>query len=317
MDRDIVEQNARLVLRSENVPPKVVALADSLSLQSTTRISLKPNQEPARIHICCALAVEKLGTRLDLPLPDTQRPPIPPAQYIKLLNQFRSVLIPESCEPKTPTKRKTPAASTLKRTPRAARSKAVNYLKDEVDGDFGGDEEEEAIVDLRLAQDEEDEDEIRFSTPRKRPPSGPRLESPSPKKSPRKKISGPQLKDIEALAVRMGLERRTIDAVLQAFSQFCDLVKDSWGLAYGLLCVISDRAEPVVGQEHERRLIRGMGELVPMVHVDRDEWINWVDKIVTGQTWIMNISSKSEPQPTLIGAPGGWGMGVEFKLVEQ
>lgn len=224
-------------------------------------------------------------------------------------------------EPKTPTKGKTTSASPLKRTPRTARAKAVNYLINEVDGEFGEDEEEEATVDLKLTRDEyddedEDEDEgLKFTTPRKRPPSGPRLNSPSPRKSPRKKASTPEPSDIEALAVRMGLERRTIDAVLQSFAQFCAMVKDPWGLVYGLLCIISDRAEPLVGQEHERRLIKAMGELVPMVHIDREEWINWVDKIVTGQTWIMNISSRPEPQPKLIGLPGGWGLGVEFELV--
>jgi len=299
---NIAEQNLRLVLQTQEAPPSIlVKQAESYNFQSTTAVPLKPNQEPARIHICCVLAVEKLMDKLQLPAPDTKKPPIPPAQYKKLLNQFRMLLAPG--EPGTPQKpprtpQKTPLSAS--RTPRSTRS-TMNF------------------DDLDLVFKEEDQGE-EFQTPSKRPPTGARAGSPSPRKSPKKspkKGSAPTDQLLDSIGVKMGLQRPTIDAAIHAYHQYSELVKDQWGLVFGLFAIVSERAEPKQGSENELRLVRAMGQLVPHVYVDRGEWINWTSKIVTGQTWIMNISQTPEPQPALVGAPGGWGLGVEFVLREN
>lgn len=316
MDGPLIE-NAKLVLRSPHVPPKLAGLINSYYLQSSTSIPLKPNQEPARAHLCSVLAVEQLGEKLNLPLPDTRNPPIQPNQYTKLLQQFRSVLCPSV------------AAASLPRTPskpkRSARARAVSDLRVEMD-EYEGEDDDEFSDQYELSDSE---------SPRKRPPLS--SANVTPRKSPRKsrsatpnrsspvkaaqspasqvnlfsgspskkKVSPPMPDLIDAIGVRMSLDRKTIDAVKFAHGKYLDLVKDVWGLVYGLFVVIAERAEPKVGIEHERRLVKSMGELAPRVEVDREEWINWVNKIVTGQSWIMEIAPE-EPQPVLAGSAGGW-----------
>lgn len=321
MDGPLIE-NAKLVLRSPHVPPKLVGLINSYYLQSSTSIPLKPNQEPARAHLCSVLAVEQLGEKLNLPLPDTRNPPIQPNQYTKLLQQFRSVLCPSAAAASLP--------STPSKPKRSARARAVSDLRVEMD-EYEGEDDDEFSDQYELSDSE---------SPRKRPPSS--SANVTPRKSPRKsrsatpnrsspvkaaqspasqvnlfsnspskaspskkKVSPPTPDLIDAIGVRMSLDRKTIDAVKFAHGKYLDLVKDVWGLVYGLFVVIAERAEPKVGIEHERRLVKSMGELAPRVEVDREEWINWVNKIVTGQSWIMEIAPE-EPQPVLAGSAGEW-----------
>lgn len=122
---------------------------------------------------------------------------------------------------------------------------------------------------------------------------------------------------LDTVGVKMGLARATIDAVVSAHAQYVALVKDPWGLAYGLYLTVAERAEPKVGSENERRLNRAFGEVAPGVYVDRNEWVRWAEKIVAGQSWLLRIATKPEPSPPLCGAPGGWGLGVEFCLVAE
>lgn len=312
MERSIIEENIKSIYHIDAVPLQLMSKAESLYFQSTTLLPLKPNQEPARIHLSCVTAKEMLSS-MPIPTPDISRPPIPPTQYKKLLNQFRAALLPNNTvieEPKTPRRKRT------------ARMKPSNFSELELGVDFDDDDN---YVDNHLTgaefkdQTSEDENyELQFSTPRKRAPITARFGSPSPRKSltrsPRKGVPPPNKALIETLGLQMGIQKVTIDAVIHAYNVYIGMVKDSWGLLYGLFIVIVERVEPRLGTSNENSISKVFRTNSLPQDIDTHEWRSWCERIIAGQTWICQIAQNSEKSPDLLGSAGGWGLGVEFSL---
>lgn len=304
MERAIIQENAAQIYHTTEIPPALLEEANSLYLSSRSSLILKPNQELARTHICCVLAGEKVPS----PPADISRPPIPPAQYQKLLKQFRSALIP----PSTP-----------KRAKRKTRADVSKYIEPEEENTRYDDDDEFELKndDLNLELNEEeadfqlDEEEEEFLTPRKVPPASNRYGSPSPRKPSTRSARGvqPKIANVEELAEEIGLEEGTQLTVVHAFTLYEDLVKEKWGLVYGLLVVITDRTEPCQGTKNEWRINRVFDKVCPII-IDKPEWRSWCERIVRNQSWLSKYAQKSENTLDLIGSAGGWGMGVEFEL---
>ena len=195
----------------EGVPARVINRASKLVLQSGTTVNLKPNEEPARSYICVYLAVqahlEKEGLEMVPP-----RPPVPPAQFRKLVDIFRTKLgiedeysAQDDTPPLTPRKRQRSAPTTPQKTPRTARTPG--------------------------------------RTPSKTP-------SRTPRKGLRE--TGPGEQDIMALGEHLSLKPETVKAITHGYQLYKDLVKDQWGLVLGLAYVVTSRAEPDQNQLAER-----------------------------------------------------------------
>ncbi|KAA8893758.1 origin recognition complex subunit 6-domain-containing protein [Sphaerosporella brunnea] len=76
------------------IPGELLDLANSLVAQSRARISnLKPNEETARIYVCCHIACLRLKNKLHL-ASITVVPPMPQRGYEKLLTHFQTQLVP-------------------------------------------------------------------------------------------------------------------------------------------------------------------------------------------------------------------------------
>ncbi|KAH7133257.1 origin recognition complex, subunit 6 [Dactylonectria estremocensis] len=96
---------------TQDLPPTLLELANSLLAQSRHRASmLKAEEEVARLYACANIACDRLKITLDLP-PIEPRPPIPPRIYKRLYAHLDNILPHPGSTPRTPSGRvRTPSA---------------------------------------------------------------------------------------------------------------------------------------------------------------------------------------------------------------
>uniref|UniRef100_A0A060TCY8 ARAD1D46750p n=1 Tax=Blastobotrys adeninivorans TaxID=409370 RepID=A0A060TCY8_BLAAD len=263
MDRKLITIALQSLLPTytEAFPADLVQLSGNIYVQSKSRVPLRPEEEPARMHLCANLAIQRLEQKLDLPAPSLRQTPIPVRSYQKMLTLFRNQLNPSSAS-NTPlsTPRKSPPKRT--QTPRTV-TPSKRRLEDEFPKLSPGNEQEA------------------------------REGSPSPTPSPSKRRGGPKESDpttneMEQICNSLGVSDAATAAVAQGYKMYNNLVKDRWGLFAGLVYTIVSKAQPELIKSSqtlpfEQKIIKQ----TPSVSTDRvEEWIAWCQHIVVDQTWV-------------------------------
>ncbi|KAG5369972.1 hypothetical protein CJU90_1295 [Yarrowia sp. C11] len=293
--------NAEIVKLVGNItiPKEVTNLASTLMGKAQT-IPMKPNEAPARMALCAHVAIEKLLIELQLPAPKQSQPPVPPRSYEKLLQVFREELLGAPPGPSTPRKRRSPtknpelAAQRTPKTPRTAR---------QVQKDIQESGRSDANVigeDLVNSEVIGEEDGLLPETPSKKK---------SPQKSPRKggpKQDDPQPADIEFIAKELRFPKHALEGVQRGFDFYWALVKDRWGLLFGLLMTIAfhiqhrsftdTEATKEAFKQRALQLTRRAG--MPEDRVE--EWIGWTETILKDQMWVKILEQKSGIAPGVI-----------------
>ncbi|AOW07968.1 origin recognition complex, subunit 6 [Yarrowia lipolytica] len=294
--------NAEIVKLVGNVPiPREVTNLASTLMGKAQTIPMKPNETPARMALCAHVAIEKLLIELQLPAPKQSQPPVPPRSYEKLLQLFREELLGAPPGPSTPRKRKSPmknpelVAQRTPKTPRTAR---------QVQKDIQESGRSDANVigeDLLNSEAIGEEDGLLPDTPSKT--------KKSPQKSPRKggpKQDDPQPADIEFITKELRFPKHALEGVQRGFDFYWALVKDRWGLLFGLLMTIAfhiqhrsftdTEATREAFKQRALQLTRRAG--MPEDRVE--EWIGWTETILKDQMWVKILEQKSGIAPGVI-----------------
>ncbi|KAG5362587.1 hypothetical protein CJU89_1714 [Yarrowia sp. B02] len=294
--------NAEAVKLIGNVPiPREVTTLASTLMGKAQTIPMKPNEAPARMALCTHVAIEKLLIELKLPSPKQSQPPVPPRTYEKLLQLFREELLGAPQGPSTPRKRKSPmknpdlAPQRTPKTPRTAR---------QVQKDIQESGRSDANVigeDLVNSEVIGEEDGLLPETPSKK--------KKSPTKSPRKtgpKQDDPQPEDIEFIAKELRFPKHALAGVLRGFDFYWALVKDRWGLLFGLLMTIAFHIQhrSFTDTEATREAFKQRAlQLTRRSSMPEDrvqEWITWTETILKDQMWVKILEQKSGIAPGVI-----------------
>lgn len=256
--------------QTESFPSELISLAAALVVRSEQLLPrLKPDEEIARIFICSLLASEQTEVTMNLPPPDTSKSPLAPRTFKKLTVTFRSVLYPNQLQA-------TKAATRPRKRQAAAQSPASKKRAMSGHDDL-----------LEIANST---DETLGLSPQK----------PALAPTPKKKIvrGGPKSDDprkskvIEICRV-LGIGDAPTEAIIRAYKQYNNLVKDRWGLLCGIIVVIATKANLKLiengTQGFYNRLIRISHYGMTMEKLE--EWVGWSNRIISDQSWVKRVTN--------------------------
>lgn len=282
------------------IPKEVTTLACTLMGKAQT-ISMKPAEAPARMALCAHVAIEKLLIELKLPAPKQTKPPVPPRTYEKLLQLFREELLGAPPAPTTPRKRKSPMKNpdlVTQRTPKTPRTgrQVQQDIQDSGRADanvIGEDLVDSAAIDGF-------DDGLLPDTPTKKK---------SPTKSPKKvapKKEDPQPADIEFICKELRFPKHALEGVQRGFDFYWALVRDRWGLLFGLLMTIAFHIQhksftdtEATREAFKQRALQ-LTRRTALAEDRVEEWISWTETILKDQMWVKIMEQKSGIAPGVI-----------------
>ncbi|ANB15932.1 Origin recognition complex subunit 6 [Sugiyamaella lignohabitans] len=267
-------------------PKELISLSNSLLSQSKANVSsLKPDEEIARMTLCCHLAIERLTDSFNFPPPSTKKVPVPPKVYQNLLRLFRNALPRRGSAspvklsaPSTPTKRPSP----LKRAHLPDREGSPTPQRKKLNLNEG-----------TRSDEGEDLNDVKSNTQGKATPS-------PVKRRGLAKETDPTPNDLHRIADGLQISDHAKNAVAFGYKKYNNLVKDRWGLLCGLFYVVCSRAHPelLVNQRRlENNIMSYAGDYSRMNDDKMAEWIIWADKIVADQSWIRDITVSIKRRP--------------------
>lgn len=303
MSQAINAEIAKLI-GNVKIPRELTTLTSTL-LVKADKIPMKPAEAPARMALCAHVAIEKKVIELELPAPKQTQPPVPPKTYEKLLQIFREELLGAPSAPSTPRKRKSPMKNPQLATPRTPRtpqttSKLQRELLDtgRTDGNVIG----EDLANSAPINGGGDDDGLLPETPTKKA----RV---SPTKGIRRggqKAIDPQQEDIEYVAKELRFPKHATEGVVQGYNFYWSLVKDRWGLLFGLLMTIAFHIQhksftaTEAAQEAFKLRALQLTRRSALAEERVQEWITWTESILKDQMWLKIIEQKSGIAPGVI-----------------